>query len=194
LSEYGVAATIGAELRANPHIVDVAISPLFTPAECDEILAACDDQAWEDDPPSSARSAPRRKTEQLLPGGNNGAFGERVAARVAEVNREVFGFRVVGLEDGVRLSAYDAEVGGRFGPHGDLSVNRSLRKLTFSVLLSDPDAFEGGDLAFLTGPLAEARVQGALALFPFFLMHQVTPVTSGRRVTIVGWAIGPTFV
>jgi PKHD-type hydroxylase len=61
-----------------------------------------------------------------------------------------------------------------------------LCKLTFSVLLSDPGDFQGGDLRFAMGSFPEARRQGAISLFPAFVLHQVTPVTSGRRVAVVG--------
>ena len=73
------------------------------------------------------------------------------------------------------------------------NVRHPLRKLSFSLLLSDPDTFEGGDLAFPTGPFAAARAQGTLALFPSFLLHRITPVAAGDRHAVVGYVLGPTF-
>jgi predicted 2-oxoglutarate/Fe(II)-dependent dioxygenase YbiX len=182
-----------AAVRSNPHVVDAATSPLLTAEECREILGEIEDAGWVDDPPTVAHSAPRVKQEHRLPGGNTGPLGQRIARRVTEVNDEIFGFRIVGLEDPLTVQSYDASTSGYISRHSDLSGRRSLRKLTFSVLVSDPSSFEGGDLTFLSGPAGDARVQGAITVFPSFTPHEVTPVTSGRRITIVGWALGPTF-
>ena len=181
-------------LRSNIHVVDAASAPLFSVDECAAILLECGTAAWVDDPGKTARSATRKKSGQLLPGGNHGWIGERIAATVARVNEEIFGFRLVGLEEPIGISAYDASRSGYISAHSDLSAKRSLRKLTFSALLSDPASFDGGELQFLSGPAAAARVQGTITLFPAFLSHEVTPVSRGTRVAIVGWALGPTFV
>jgi PKHD-type hydroxylase len=180
-------------VHSNPHVVDAATGELFTPEECRAIVTECEDAAWVDDPPNSPRSAPRTKREHPLPGGNTGWIGQRLADRCAELNDEIFGFRIVGLEEPIKVLSYDASTSGYIGRHSDLSARRSLRKLTFSVLLSDPTTFEGGDLVFLSGAAHNTRVQGAMTVFPSFTAHEVTPVTSGRRVTIVGWVLGPTF-
>jgi predicted 2-oxoglutarate/Fe(II)-dependent dioxygenase YbiX len=185
--------TIGS-MRANAHIVDAATSPIFTPDECAAILDACDEALWQRDVPSTAISAPRQKVEQPLPGGNTGWVGERIAQRVVEINDDLYGFRLVGLEEGIQVSAYHSDGSGSFGRHGDLYGGRSMRKLTFSVLLSDPATFVGGDLTFVGGPLAAGRALGVISVFPSFLPHEVTRVTEGCRITIVGWAVGPTFV
>ena len=34
------------------------------------------------------------------------------------------------------------------------------------------------------------RTRGAMALFPSFLPHRVTPVTRGVRYSLVGWVCG----
>ena len=39
----------------------------------------------------------------------------------------------------------------------------------------------------------EAREQGSIIIFPSFVYHRVTPVTHGRRHSLVGWIAGPTF-
>lgn len=182
------------ELGSNPRIVEAATAPVFTPDECDEIVAACDQTSWREVAPPTSTSAERHKTEQPLPGGNTGWIGERIAAKVAEINDEVYKFDLIGLEDPVRVFSYRAEQSGKFDAHIDLSHVQPLRKLTFSLLLSDPRDFEGGDLVFEMAAFAEARRRGAIAVFPSFLLHEVSPLTTGHRVAIVGWAVGPTFV
>jgi PKHD-type hydroxylase len=181
-------------LRSNPRVADAATSQVFTVDECAAIVAECDEQSWRNVAAPKASTVERHKTEQRLPGGNTGWIGERLARRITDINAEVYGFRLFGLEEPVRVFSYRAEEDGQFREHIDLSSVQPLRKLTFSVLLSDPASFEGGELGFTTGPFADARVQGAIAVFPSFVLHQVTPVTAGRRVVIVGWAVGPSFV
>ena len=73
------------------------------------------------------------------------------------------------------------------------------RKLSFSLQLSDPTEYEGGDLQFLLPPALNIPTKlttapnkkGTIIIFPPSMQHRVTPVTKGVRKSIVGWAIGP---
>lgn len=69
-----------------------------------------------------------------------------------------------------------------------------VRKLSFSLLLSDPDTYEGGNLQLLdeTGKSYIApRQRGVLILFDSRTQHRVQKVTKGVRKSIVGWVVGP---
>jgi PKHD-type hydroxylase len=71
-----------------------------------------------------------------------------------------------------------------------------VRKLSFSLLLSDPDAYEGGNLQFIdeTGKSYFApRQRGTIILFDSRTQHRVQKVTKGIRKSIVGWTVGPRF-
>lgn len=84
---------------------------------------------------------------------------------------------------------------GKYSQHVDGTINGN-RKLTFSVLLSDPSEFEGGDLILYTDsnkPNIIPKKQGMITFFPSFLLHEVTPVTKGVRRSIVSWVHGPQF-
>ena len=68
--------------------------------------------------------------------------------------------------------------------------------------LTTPDQYKGGNLKFDFGPHAgrgrfktckEIRDQGSMIIFPSFLHHQVTPVTSGTRYSLVIWSLGRPF-
>lgn len=191
-------------MRSNPHVIDVSTTPLLAADECDAIVATLDDGGWDDmtvvvapdragDPHrQEARPAVRRGRIRAVPGGDDGDLVARVSARVLEVNREVYRFHVVGLEP-MRVLRYGDVEQGHYVPHTDVGPGTSLRKLSFSVLLSDPATYEGGDLGFAGEPFAGAREQGVLTVFPSFLQHGVSPVTAGVRYAIVGFVIGPTF-
>jgi PKHD-type hydroxylase len=70
----------------------------------------------------------------------------------------------------------------------------SQRKLSLTLQLSPPEAYEGGGLEFFgAGELSVSRLQGTLIAFPSFLHHRVTPITRGKRESLVMWWHGPAF-
>jgi PKHD-type hydroxylase len=76
-----------------------------------------------------------------------------------------------------------------------------IRKLSMTVNLTDETTYEGGDLMLDFGPhsakghykISEAREQGTIIIFPSFLYHCVSPVTSGTRYSLVMWSLGDPF-
>ena len=73
-----------------------------------------------------------------------------------------------------------------------------------SVNLSDSKDYEGGELEFYDeNPLKsfeeniikcpEIKNQGSIVVFPSYIYHRVTPVTKGRRISLVMWSLGPNF-
>ncbi|MBZ0120303.1 MAG: 2OG-Fe(II) oxygenase [Sandaracinaceae bacterium] len=74
-----------------------------------------------------------------------------------------------------------------------------IRKVSFSVQLSDPSTYEGGDLELEVGLPGDpersevpedARARGTVIVFPSFVPHRVRPVARGVRYSLVGWACG----
>jgi PKHD-type hydroxylase len=97
----------------------------------------------------------------------------------------------------IQFTEYDYAYQGTFARHQDcfLTVHSEhQRKLSFSIQLSDPDSYEGGDLEFTdVGIVPKAqnmRQQGTVIIFPSIIFHQVTPVTKGMRYSLVGWYEG----
>lgn len=66
----------------------------------------------------------------------------------------------------------------------------SQRKISASLLLNDGSEYEGGDLKILDETVSTKK-QGTIVVFPSFMAHQVTPVTSGVRYSAVCWMTGP---
>lgn len=81
---------------------------------------------------------------------------------------------------------------GKYVKHVDGSIG-SNRKLTFSIQLSDPSEYEGGDLLLWEThePQVVPKKKGTIVMFPSSVMHEVTPVTKGTRRSLVGWVHGP---
>jgi PKHD-type hydroxylase len=72
-----------------------------------------------------------------------------------------------------------------------VSLSATNRKLSATLLLSDPADFEGGELE-IEGCEKVVLKQGSLIVFPSMLRHRVTPVTKGKRISAVSWIHGPT--
>ena len=85
----------------------------------------------------------------------------------------------------------------KYGKHVDRCFEKSVRKLSLSIQLTDPKKYEGGDLKLHNGPDEDASImskaQGTLILFPSFILHEVTPVTKGERNSLVSWITGKPF-
>ena len=107
-----------------------------------------------------------------------------------------FKFDLVFLKELIQYTEYHDSVQGHYDWHLDLgNESLSTRKLSMTVLLSDPNTFEGGDLEFHMGDgIKKApREQYACTIFPSFILHRVTPVTKGTRKSLVLWVGGSTF-
>ncbi len=118
-----------------------------------------------------------------------------VSARLSEVvgalNTAHFHFEI---EDHEILQVASYAPGDTYGWHIDLGPGAaSRRKLSISVLLSDPSEFDGGQLEFgVEGCTAELGI-GDAVIFPSYLRHRVAPVSRGLRRSVVGWFVGPPF-
>lgn len=69
-----------------------------------------------------------------------------------------------------------------------------VRKISFSLQLSSPDDYEGGNLELVDEAgksYIAPRQQGNLILFDSRTRHRVTEITKGVRKSIVGWVMGP---
>ena len=72
--------------------------------------------------------------------------------------------------------------------------NELVRKISFSLQLSDPDDYEGGNIQFIdesNQKYIAPRQKGSLIIFDSRTKHRVCKVRSGVRKSIVGWVVGP---
>ena len=76
-----------------------------------------------------------------------------------------------------------------------LNKNSELvRKLSFTLQLSDPNDYEGGNVQLLNDEgkkYIAPRQRGTIILFDSRTSHRVLKVTKGTRRSIVGWVVGP---
>ena len=96
-----------------------------------------------------------------------------------------------------------------YGWHQDtfeFNLNKTMpsqRKISAVIPLVDSNNYEGGDLQFYDSAVnpnkkkedkicfsGNSRKKGSLIVFPSYVWHQVTPVLSGERLSIVLWYQG----
>lgn len=129
----------------------------------------------------------RRSRVSFLVDGQGQSLLARVRALLVSVNARHFHFDLNGAEP-LQLAEYAA--GDEYGWHLDIGPGEAQqRKLSASVQLSAPGDYDGGDLELWGTPAVE-RAQGAIIVFPSYLLHRVTPVTRGVRRSLVAWATG----
>lgn len=83
--------------------------------------------------------------------------------------------------------------GMAYGLHVDAAVmgapNHVRSDVSFTIFLSDPDSYQGGELAFEhgSGEMALKLPARSAICYPTGQLHRVRPVESGERIAIVGW-------
>lgn len=81
-------------------------------------------------------------------------------------------------------------VGDHYGPHVDEPIMDGTRTdLAFTLFLSDPAAYDGGELVIESPAASDAHkhAAGSLVLYPATTLHRVATVTRGERLAAVGW-------
>jgi PKHD-type hydroxylase len=93
-----------------------------------------------------------------------------------------------------RVSFSRYEVGNRYGAHVDLPLmgrpgTEVRTDMSFTLYLSGPDDYDGGELLLHTGagPVSVKAPAGSVALYETCMIHEVLPVTRGTRYVMIGW-------
>ena len=104
---------------------------------------------------------------------------------------------------GISPTKKDGSIPHGYVHKGQYDLIGLTRKVSVTINLSKPNDYEGGNLKFDFGDhhkglkrfyeCKEIRPQGSIIVFPSFLFHQVTPVTSGNRYSLVMWCSGKPF-
>lgn len=121
---------------------------------------------------------------------------EKLGHIASALNAQYYRFDLTGFGEHIQLTNYDQSEHGMYGWHVDYGGKVSpSRKLSLVLQLTDPSQYEGGNLQVMTGgqPQTVRKQRGLVAAFPSYVLHQVTPVTSGSRQSLVAWVSGPAF-
>ena len=115
---------------------------------------------------------------------------ERLGSAIKDVALDFWPFKI---DDAQPIQILKYHDGGHYDTHIDLGpLDAAYRKISFTLQLSDPDSYEGGELEIYANSQFNkaTREQGALTMFPSYILHKVNPVTSGTRYALVAWFCG----
>lgn len=121
---------------------------------------------------------------------------KKIFNKILEVNERYYQYHLTDVES-FQLTKYT--VGDYYHKHIDteplLSEGNVQRKLSFSIDLTPPEQYQGGDLNLYLNitPETVPSQLGRMVFFPSFILHEVTEVTRGERLSLVGWIRGPKF-
>jgi PKHD-type hydroxylase len=166
----------------------------FTPEECQQIIKIGTDRLLQKGTAVNNEKVRDSEISWLYSCDEMEWAYRRVTDIIMSLNDRFFKFDLFGLAEGMQFTKYTAP-GGKYGAHIDRIPGGLTRKLSFTLQLSDPDDYVGGDLQLHLGadPLNISRSQGYVAVFPSYVLHEVTPVTAGTRYSLVSWVTGKPF-
>lgn len=116
---------------------------------------------------------------------------EKIYKIVEEANKH-FKFNITHIVEEPQFIEY--KQGCHIDWHIDKNPISATRKLNLSIQLTEYDQYTGGDLLVYRGggePIPMSRDRGTVSIFPSYVVHRVSPVTSGVRNSIICWITGP---
>lgn len=167
------------------------LEPLLVEEELQDLVSSltAEDASWIDGATTAGWHARDLKRNHQLDG--TSPLHQRLATRLEErltaqplLQAAAFPRRIHGL-----MFSRSGK-GEGYGRHVDNAWMRGGRSdLSFTVFLSEPEAYEGGALVLESSGGEESfRLPAGHALvYPSTLLHRVEPVTAGERLVAVGW-------
>lgn len=167
----------------------IQIADVLSADDLKSVRARLDDLAFEDGRATAGWSARLvKQNQQAAAGAALSTLRDDIA--VAILRSPVF-------QIAVRPKALTPLIVVRYGPgqtygsHVDNALMGGMRTdVSFTLFLSEPDEYEGGELVIETAHGEEAikLPAGSLFAYPATTLHHVCPVVDGQRIVAVGWA------
>jgi hypothetical protein len=205
----GHAQTVSNVLRSLPAVDESAGVPLFAPALvvprvfsfelCDFLMQFYSEQGGQDsgfqfdiDGKTTTLSDHRFKRRSdvgvVVPEVRN-LVREHVVRRLVPEIERFFQFKATRMDRYI-VACYDSEVGGHFFRHRD-NVNIGAQHRRFALSINLNNDFVGGDLMFPEfGRRMYRPPAGGALVFSCGALHQVTPVTKGKRYAFLAFLYG----
>ena len=188
------------EPRWKSYIVETA-EPVLTSQQCDELI-----RIGQGEPKINATIGGKGKNKKIdysyrksiiswIPFAKALPIYQVIRQWMEVTNNNYFGFDTVQLSEQGQYAEYSK--GGFYNWHMDSDIEMKLmptvRKISMTLLLSDPKDFEGGELELFCGDTLDSEKnkfklkRGYAVFFASFLLHRVMPVTKGNRKSLVMW-------
>ena len=177
--------------------------PLFTPQQCQDIINMGHQQKAEEAKVGHKNqkggqhdTKKRITTISWIPFNAMPQMYTINERTMLQVNGNNFGYDGMRLSEPAQFTEYPK--GGFYDWHMDAEVNcrfePPVRKISMTILLSDPSEFVGGDLEFMTeGNKPPQLLQGQAIFFCSLIRHRVNKVKKGVRRSLVMWFGGTPF-
>lgn len=123
----------------------------------------------------------------------------RMLDLVLEINLNNFGYHLHTLPKSynAHYNIYDEQQQGQYDWHFDSEWESPSQDIKLTAILNlSEKPYEGGELFLATSPVSKItpiNTPGNLVIFPSFLLHRVTPVTKGERISAALLWPGPKF-
>ncbi len=175
--------------------------PIFTPKQCQMVIDKGMSLKKEEakvgmNKPKGGLDTKKRITSiSWIPFKDMPEMYRDIETTMLKANGNHFGFDGMRLTEVAQFTHY--HTGGFYDWHMDNDVmgkhEPPVRKISMTLLLSDPATFEGGELEFMSKGKTAKLKQGQAIFFASWLQHRVKPVTKGERKSLVMWFGGPSF-
>ncbi|WP_370326281.1 2OG-Fe(II) oxygenase family protein [Euzebya sp.] len=199
---------VAAHLERLPRHDDVQVSAqapvllipdVLSPEWCERLMAMWADSGAEEtgvettveETRAEVRNAKAKRRRDLVvtDAQANAEIAQAVGQVVMPEIRRAFNYRATRFE-GFKIGCYDEESAGFFSRHRDnLSPSTAHRRFALSLNLND--GYEGGEVRFGEfGPMRYRPPAGGALVFSGALLHEVLPVTGGRRFVLLSFLWG----
>ena len=177
-------------MRQQFHIWQSALSK----QQINEILNLVDNNSLFNAPVFSSSKSIQKKRSSKICWVNESWVQELLWEYILEANKKTFHVDVINKSE-IQFTEYRSDEGGKYDWHHDVNWNAQEgldRKLSISIQLSDKTDYLGGDFEFEEiNSSMDFKGIGTIIIFPSYLRHRVTKVTSGTRRSLVAWFYGP---
>jgi PKHD-type hydroxylase len=123
---------------------------------------------------------------------------KKIISQIHKVNQENFDY-ILKFVENLQFTEYNEGQRGFYSKHNDCGDSLRLenfvdiRKLSFTIQLSNPGDYEGGELVFYNDnrEFNAPKTKGTIIFFQSNILHEVKPVKKGTRYALVSWVQGP---
>ncbi|WDI31076.1 Fe2+-dependent dioxygenase [Hyphococcus flavus] len=166
------------------------IDKILSAPECEAIVSAVGDPAlWRDGKETAKGGAKSVKSNTQAAASAPPVKGS--VSKILDTLRAHPVFQAAAQPaDFIRPTINRYSPGMSYGDHVDAPYINNLRTdLSFTLFLTDPDTYAGGELV-IDNQGHEDRIKGSagsLVLYPSSSVHRVDEVTTGERICCIGW-------
>lgn len=170
------------------------VKNLYTPDECAEIRKVLESNVFKQAVDYPADRSVKTSDVSLIKFGDAKHVLEKFHNYCLNINQKMFGFDLFQLNDLDLMNYNTYKVGGEYSWHRDGEKNEPFDLKLTAILDLSPGQYTGGEFSlFLDSPcvIDQFKGTGSMIIFPSWIVHKVSPVTSGERVSLAHFLSGP---